>query len=102
MINMLKNYASKSSLPNIFNDIEKTLINHGAKQIIRDYKDGKIMAISFVITTKKGEMGIRLPARFDQVEQIFRNEGIKYKLEQPYRTAWATIRDWISAILFKK
>jgi hypothetical protein len=95
---MLKNYASTSALPNIFNAIEKTLATHGAKQIIRDYnKQGRISAIAFVITTKKGELGIRLPARFDQVERIFQEQGFKYKPEQPYRTAWATIRDWVDA-----
>lgn len=95
---MLKNYASTASLPNIFNAIEKTLSTHGAKQIIRDYDDnGKISAISFIVKTNKGDLGIRLPARYDKVEKIFQDQGIRYKPEQPYRTAWATIRDWVDA-----
>lgn len=95
---MLKNYASTSALPNIFNAIEKTLASHGAKQIIRDYdNNGRIAAISFVVPTSKGDLGIRLPARFDQVERIFKEQGLRYKPEQPYRTAWATIRDWVDA-----
>ena len=94
----LKNYTSSSSLNNIFADIEKTLTTHGAKQVIRDYgDDGKIKSISFVIQTSKTLLGIRLPAKFDAVEKIFQNDGVRYKPEQPYRTAWATIRDWISA-----
>lgn len=95
---MLKNYTSTSSLPNIFNAIEKTLATHGAKQIIRDFDNqGRIKAISFVIATNKGDLGIRLPARFDQVQRIFDDQGVRYKPEQPYRTAWATIRDWVDA-----
>lgn len=97
---MLKNYTSSSSLNNIFADIEKTLTTHGAKQVIRDYgygDDGKIKSISFVIETPSTLLGIRLPAKFDAVERIFENDGVRYKPEQPYRTAWATIRDWISA-----
>lgn len=94
----LKNYMSRSSLPKIFSDIEKTLATHGAKKVIRDYDgEGKINSISFVIPTLKGDLGIRLPARYDQVERIFRDQGIRYKPDQPYRTAWATIRDWVSA-----
>lgn len=94
----LKNYESKSPLPNIFAAIEKTLSTHGAKQIIRDYgTDGRITSISFVIETKKGVMGIKLPARFEKVQQIFDNQGVRYKPDQPYRTAWATLRDWIDA-----
>lgn len=95
---MLKNYLSSSSLPNIFGAIEKTLSSHGARQIIRDYDgQGRITSISFVIATKRGNLGIKLPARFDQVERIFKEQGIRYKPEQPYRTAWATIRDWVDA-----
>lgn len=95
---MLKNYASTASLPNIFNAIEKTLSSHGAKQIIRDYDgQGKISAISFVIETSKGSIGIRLPAKYQKVEQIFKEQGVRYKEDQPYRTAWATIRDWTDA-----
>ncbi len=94
----LKNYESRSPLPNIFSAIEKTLSTHGAKQIIRDYdKQGRIISISFVVETSKGVMGIKLPARFDKVEQIFNEQGIRYKEDQPYRTAWATIRDWVDA-----
>lgn len=94
---MLKNYKSSSPLPNIFNDIEKTLSTHGAKQIIRDYDgSGRINSISFVIDTARGVMGVKLPARFDKVEQIFKRDGYRYKEDQPYRTAWATIRDWIA------
>jgi hypothetical protein len=95
---MLKNYRSESVLPNIFSAIEKTLVAHKAKSIVRDYDDqGRIKSISFVIETAKGPIGIRLPARIDKVEQIFQNDGIRYKPDQPYRTAWATIRDWVDA-----
>lgn len=95
---MLKNYESRSPLPNIFAAIEKTLSGHGAKQIIRDYNDqGQITSISFVINTTKGTLGIRLPARFERVKQIFNEQGIRYKEDQPYRTAWATLRDWVDA-----
>lgn len=92
---MLKNYESKSPLPNIFAAIEKTLSVHGAKQIVRDYDNGLIVAISFAVETKRGLLTIRLPAKFDKVKAIFDEQGIRYKPEQPYRTAWATIRDWV-------
>lgn len=70
----LKNYESKSPLPNIFAAIEKTLATHGAKQVTRDYDDqGKIVSISFIISTKQGVLGIKLPARFDRVERIFQD-----------------------------
>jgi hypothetical protein len=94
---MIKNYASESPLPSIFSAIEKTLSSHGAKQISRDYDGaGKIIAISFVVATSKGDLRIKLPAKTDRVQQIFEDQGVRYKEDQPYRTAWATIRDWVS------
>jgi len=95
---MLKNYKSSSALPNIFSAIEKTLTTHGAKRISRDYdNNGRITSISFVISTKNGDLAIRLPARFDRVRAIFDEQGFRYKEDQPYRTAWATLRDWVDA-----
>jgi hypothetical protein len=93
----LKNYKSRSALANIFADIKRTLISHGAKQIVEEYKEGEIVSISFLVSTAKGEIGIRLPARSDRVAQIFEQQGLRYQPDQPYRTSWATIRDWISA-----
>lgn len=95
---MLKNYKSSSALPNIFAQIDKTLTSHGAKRIVKDYDNqGRIVSISFVVATKRGNMAVRLPASFDRVETIFKNDGYRYKPDQPYRTAWATIRDWVDA-----
>lgn len=94
----LKNYKSSASMPNIFRAIEKTLAEHKAKQITRNYDDnGRIISMSFVVETSRGFLTIKLPAKFDKVEKIFIAQGIRYKEEQPYRTAWATIRDWVDA-----
>ena len=85
-------------MPTIFSEIEKCLTTHGAKQIVRDFDgQGKVTAIAFVIETSRGSMTVKLPARFDRVEAIFKEQGFHYKPEQPYRTAWATIRDWVTA-----
>lgn len=54
-------------------------------------------ALSFSIITTRGELFIRLPVRTERVKAIFDNQNIRYKEDQPYRTSWATIRDWISA-----
>lgn len=94
----LANYKSRSPLPNIFSEIEKQLITHGAKQVVRDYDGkGRVTAIAFVVEVKGKPVAIRLPARFDRVESIFKEQGLRYQPDQPYRTAWATIRDWVTA-----
>ena len=95
---MLKNYNSRSPLPNIFAEIEKTLSQHRAKQITKEYDNGLITAISFVVETQRGPLMVRLPARFDRVTAIFKEQNSRPRFpDQNYRTAWATIRDWVSA-----
>ena len=95
---MLKNYASTSPLPNIFEAIEKTLAEHGARQIVKNYDhQGRIVEMSFVVETAHGVLPIRIPVKFDNVEKKLQEQGVRYKPDQPYRTAWATVRDWIAA-----
>lgn len=68
-----KNYRNESLLPNIFNEIESTLAAPTAKQITREYdQNGKNVAISIIVPSHAGNLSIKLPARFDRVEQIFK------------------------------
>ncbi|SRR5260370_23810934 len=105
----LKNTYSTST--NTFNAIEKTLREHKARSIMFDYAhddSGHIIAMSFVLEVKKKMLSFRMPARIEQVEQIFLkrkkesssrwvSELTNTEKEQAYRTAWACIRDWLSA-----
>lgn len=105
----LKN--SKTTSPNTFRVITDTLIEHKAKRILQEYSDdGKITAISFSLEINGILHNFKLPARYENVERIFynqknknaRSEWQRKKLtdaekEQAYRTAWANIRDWLTA-----
>lgn len=93
---MLKNYTSNSRYT--FENIQKTLIAHHAKQISFEYIDnGKIKTLIFVLSVNGKDFGFKLPARVEQVKALFDREGYRYDPEQPYKTAWANIRDWIDA-----
>lgn len=96
---MLSNYTSSMPINRIMEGIEKMLLTHGAKQIVRDYDNGLLVSISFVINTPKGMVGVRLPARIKNIEQLFKRNGVKYKPDQPYKTGWKNIHDWIKAQL---
>lgn len=94
---MIKNYSSNSK--QTFDNIQKILIKHNAKSINFEYKEGKVSGIIFVLEIKDKDYGFRLPARVENVKQIFDKNGLRYDPDQPYRTAWANIRDWIDAQL---
>src|SRR6185295_20363086 len=105
----LKNYTSSGR--NTFDKIQNILSMHGANKVMFDYKEGKVIAITFSLEIQGKTMGFRLPALVENVEQILYGGKKKSKYssefkeitdaqrEQAYKTAWANIRDWIDAQL---
>lgn len=95
----LSNYTSKMPMNRVFDGITKMLVSHGAQEISYSYTDGLASGISFRIETARGVLSIKLPVRMEKVEQVFRTQGIRYQPDQPYRTGWKNIHDWIRAQL---
>jgi hypothetical protein len=93
----LKNARSTST--HSFDVIQKTLAAHKAKQITFEYDDnGRIHALAFSIDINGVLYPFRLPARVKNVEKIlYGNYASDAQKEQAYRTAWANIRDWVTA-----
>jgi len=83
---------------NIFANLQKTLVAHGAKQIVFDYgDDGKIDGLTFTIKHQERLLQIQLPARLKEAKQLLREQGFRYDNEQVYRVAWRNILDWVEA-----
>ena len=109
----LANYSSQASPIKSVNDIEKILVEYGAKQVLKEYENGEIIGISFVIKTSQGDLPFCLPAKIEKVEAILRKRRKTYDRlygqdkeaadrrdkEQAKITAWANIRDWVRAQL---
>ena len=95
----LKNYRSRLTT-DPFAVIQKTLAQHKAKQIIQEFgHDGRVRAISFSLEISGKLHAFRLPARVESVQRILYGDKnlTETQLEQAYTTAWANIRDWITA-----
>lgn len=95
----IKNARSEASLPRIFDAIQKTLVAHKAKHITYSYEGERIVALEFVLDIGGVERSFKLPARIKNVEIIMYGKGFLSLTQknQAYRTAWANIRDWVSA-----
>lgn len=108
---MIKNYTSEK-ISYTFEKIQRVLLAHNAKSINYMYNEGKTIGLIFVVEISGQDYGFRLPARIENVENIFLKEKRKkersewnrssIKLtqsekDQAYRTAWANIRDWVDA-----
>lgn len=83
-----------------------------ARQFFKDYKDGEVSSVIFVIPTDKGDLPFKLPARVEKMETFMLNEKRKRERyewrrnqveltenekAQAKRTAWKNVHDWIDA-----
>ena len=105
---MIKNYTSGVPVDKTISRIETLLVESGASNITKDYKDNKLDAVCFmVVMPNTGErVAVRLPAKVDAVYETLRaevkrpREGTLEKLkDQAGRTAWKLMQDWISVQL---
>ena len=107
----LKNAYSDISIEKLFAELQKTLAQHGAKQISYDYEDdGRVHAAQFVIKTQNNRfIPVRLPARVEKAQAVLQRQWeagiISHKVgkekalgyEQAYRVAWRNILEWVQA-----
>ena len=99
----IKNYTSGVPVEKTILRIEVALITGGAVGIMKDYKDGRIDAISFSIPSPERRLiAIRLPANVEAVYQVLksamkrpRTETMKRLRDQAERTAWKLVQDWV-------
>lgn len=101
---MIKNYTSGVPVDRTLAKIEAALVRGGATNVSKDYKDGMLSAVCFVVVNPQTgqRMSVRLPANADGVYQAMRasvkrpRAGTLEKLrEQASRTAWKLMQDWI-------
>lgn len=98
----VKNYTSSVPAPVSINHIEKLLVDFGAHDINKKYKDKELVAISFMITEEGITIPFKLPARAEAVEEIMR-KAVKKPLattferikKQSKRTAWKNVHEWL-------
>lgn len=99
---MIKNYTSSVPASRSVQHIEDKLVAHGAKSIMKDYHDGRLVGICFLIMVNDIETPFKLPARTDECERILKDkvrrptEGTYKRIkEQAERTAWKLLSDWV-------
>jgi hypothetical protein len=105
----LKNFSTTIEADKTVMEIERMLAKFGAKKILKEF-DGnqRLIGLAFTVDTPQGEMPIKLPAKIDKIEQVFKIQvsrgllsrkywGSDWAKEQSVRTAWRTIKDWIDA-----
>jgi hypothetical protein len=98
---MIRNYTSSVPVERSVDHIEKALVEAGAMNVMKLYKDKVISGIAFILEINGKQFPFKLPARVQEVEKIFASSQ-KRRLEitetnklQAARTAWKLLSDWI-------
>lgn len=96
------NYTTTIDAFKTVSEIEYILMKHGAKSIMKNYEDGTVTGLSFLIDTGAQQIPVRLPAKVDGCLKVLRKEKkdnprkqIKDTREQAERVAWRILKDWV-------
>jgi len=102
----IKNYTSGVPVPKTVSRIEELLAKIGAKAIGKDYKDSKVVSITFQLEINGQDHLVRLPANpnaiFDCLRKQVRrphNGTLERLRDQAERTAWKLQQDWLEVEL---
>ena len=97
----LLNYSTTIQAAKTVGEIERCLVKHGAREILKNYDDnGQIVALSFIAKTSKREIPFRLPINAEAVLKVLYRQSIptRYKDKpQAIRVAWRIVKDWVEA-----
>jgi hypothetical protein len=80
-------------------EIQYLLGSKGASQVLAEYEDGKVIAISFVIIQQGQKIPFRMPVKWEGCLRAMKNDkgtpGRFCNEEQAKRTAWRINHRWL-------
>lgn len=96
----LLNYTTEVSGDKTVTQVEKILIAHKARAIMKQYDGEQVKALQFQVETTSGPLNIRLPVDIEATLQVMSRGGAPPRFQnrdQAYRVAWRIIKDWVEA-----
>ncbi len=98
------NYTTEVDAIKSISEIEYILIKHGVKSVLKNFRDGHIESVSFLLERHGMDIPITLPARVDRCLEVLKREkknsprkNIKATYDQAERVAWRILKDWTEA-----
>lgn len=98
----IKNYTSSVPADRSILKIEEILVGLGATNIAKEYREGKVVGISFAIQHGEGMMPFKLPAKKDAIKKVllsqYRRPTTAQAIDcekQAERTAWKNVKEWV-------
>lgn len=96
----LKNYTTTQPVTTTISNIQKILIEFGAKGVGFEYNDsGEISGIFFKMIVGENERVINVPLRVERVIELLKRQEQFKDEEHAYRVALRNVQDWLDAQL---
>ena len=105
----LKNYTTEVEAEKSAAEMLRRLTRFGAREITQEFdREGELAGLRFAIDTKHGRQQFRLPARWQAVQTLLRQQyndavpGVerRHTTERwARRVGWRILRDWLDAQL---
>ncbi len=97
----IKNYTTEVPANRSINEIQDSLIKHGAQGVLYEYErgTGRIAALKFILELNGKKVGFALPVQWQRFQEVLKQQGIRRYSDEDYvyRVAWRCIRDWVLA-----
>jgi hypothetical protein len=95
----LKNYTTEVPASRSIEYIERLLVEFGATNIMKDYKQGNCAAISFMIEMNGMRLPFRLPAKVNEcflwLKKKKPNSKDQVLIAQAERICWKQMHEWV-------
>jgi hypothetical protein len=95
-------YTTEVPTTRTVGQIQAILADAGASQILAEYRDKRVVALSFTTQTPMGPQAFRLPADPARVFAVLKRQRVAARyatLEQAERIAWRIVKNWIESQL---
>lgn len=94
------NYSTTIEAVKTVGEIQSILAKNGDSRIVTEYEGDMVIALSFMVPTKSGNISFRLPVRPDATLNIMRQSRCPRRLcnkPQAIRVSWRIVKDWVEA-----
>jgi len=100
----IKNYTSETPAARSIQEIQDSLVKHGATGVLFEYEQGtgRISGLKFKLSFKGNDLGFSLPVGWEKFKAVLVEQGVissrtKDADDKAYRIAWRCLRDWVLA-----
>ncbi len=96
----LLNYTTSVPAMRTIGVVQGKLVEHGAKAIVMNYEDGRVVSLAFQVDGPAGLLSIRLPVDLKAILKVMIEDGLQRRYlteDHAYRVSWRILKDWIEA-----